>query len=88
MRNTGRVEADSEIEGDRSRLGQERELVAATAWLGEADGVGGLEEAHPASAGAYKPGASDGFGGIWSGRSLEPAGRPGLRVDPPLARLE
>ena len=53
VRNKGRVEADTEIEvADRSRLGKERELVAATAWLGGSDPGAALDAAQV----AYKPG--------------------------------
>jgi hypothetical protein len=54
VRNKGRVEADTEIEvADRSRLGMERELVAATAWLDGGKAGSALEGS---SSGAYKPG--------------------------------
>lgn len=54
VRNKGRVEADAEIEvADRARLGKERELVAATAWLDGAKTDGSLEGSASV---AYKPG--------------------------------
>lgn len=54
VRNKGRVEADTEIEvANRSRLGKERELVAATAWLDGGKGAAALESS---SSVAYKPG--------------------------------
>jgi len=55
--NLGSVRADTDIEIDRSRLGQERELVAATAWLGGGEGgVGGIDGGGGAGHEKYRPG--------------------------------
>ena len=55
--NLGSVRADTDIEIDRSRLGKERELVAATAWLGGGEGgVGGIDGGGGAGHEKYRPG--------------------------------
>lgn len=88
VRNKGRVEADTEIEvADRSRLGKERELVAATAWLDGGKGAAALEAS---SSVAYKPGWDQfavnekltGTQSNYSDVSTMRAGAPLLRTSP------
>ena len=54
--NLGSVRTDTDIEIDRSRLGKERELVAATAWLGGGEDVVGGIDGGGAGHEKYRPG--------------------------------